>query len=529
MDFYGYSSNQSKLSKVPGVPTDGRKKMKFSIRYKFAIGLLFVFCLSFSAMSFFMNKIVMENNRKVISDELLNSQRDLNIYFKQFLIINKIDINQNDFEKHGEGIADGLAIKMNNKVVLYKNNGSLLFDSDYGGGNIFSGENVNIKDSHEDLKLAIKGKSAYSIVKQENKYYAAFSQPLYGEKTMLGVLRYTKDYTELFQAGDNLLLKMKVFMVAVFFMIFIFALLLATKITVPIIKLNKITKEISNGNFDINIGINSNDEVGELGESFNIMKGKIKNQILTIEKDRDDLLKAQSHRKVFFDNVTHEMKTPLTIIDGYSQMILDEGNKDEQLIIKAASKVKKESNKLHNMITDILCMSKAESSVDASFLEKVNMDDVIRNICDDMSVKAKRYEISILRHVEEDIYVLANRDEISRMLINLIDNSIKYGKVKSIIDVKLYKKNNNCIITVEDKGKGIQNEELQRIFEPFYRVDKDYSRQMGGNGLGLSIVKSIVDKYEGSIDIESKINEGTKIIIKIPLFLQVGNNLVNLQ
>ena len=93
---------------------------------------------------------------------------------------------------------------------------------------------------------------------------------------------------------------------------------------IPIIKLNKDTQEISNGNFNFDVSVKSNDEIGELAQSFEMMKIKIKNQIDTIKKDRDNLIKSESHRKVFYDNVTHEIKTPLTIIDGYAQMILDE-------------------------------------------------------------------------------------------------------------------------------------------------------------------------------------------------------------
>lgn len=497
--------------------------MKFSIRYKFAIGLLIVCGISFNVMSFFMNKIVIENNKKIISDELLSSQRDLNIYFKQFLVINKIDINENDFEKHAEDIASGIAAKINNRVVLYKNNGDLLFDTDYDSGNI----SLSGKDDYEDVKLSIKNKSAYKITKLDNRYIVVFSQPLYTDNKTLGVLRYTKDYTELFQSGYNLLIKMNIFIFCVFFMIFIFSILLATQITIPIIKLGKITKEISSGNFDIDIKIKSRDEVGELGESFNKMKDKIKEQITTIEKDRDKLIRSEGHKKAFFDNVTHEMKTPLTIIAGYSQMILDEIDANEKILIKAASKIKKESGHLHNMIIDVLDMSKIESTVDISIPEKINMLELVEVVCDDMSIKSKKYKINIEKNLQQDIFIFASKDEIRRMLINIIDNSIKYSYVQSIIKVTTYKESYNCVLVIEDRGKGIAKENLSRIFEPFYRADKIYCKERGGNGLGLAIVKSIVDKHKGSISIESEINEGTKIFIKIPLFLQVGNNLIN--
>ncbi|WP_026884821.1 HAMP domain-containing protein [Clostridium akagii] len=271
-------------------------RMKFSIRYKFTIGFLLIFCLCFTFITIFINNIVIVNNEKVISNELLSSQTDINTYLKQFLMINSIKSNSGEFEKKSSDIGAALSSKLNTRIVLYKKDGSLLLDTDNSNGNMFSDSGKLITDSFMDLKSAVKGQSAYKIVKLDKTYKVIFSEPLYIDKTTLGVLRYTVDYTELFQNGNNLVIKLKVFML---FMFFIFSILLSTKIIIPIIKLNKSAKEISNGNFNIDVFIESNDEIGELGQSFKIMKGKIKEQIETIKKDRDGLIKLGGHRKVF--------------------------------------------------------------------------------------------------------------------------------------------------------------------------------------------------------------------------------------
>ncbi|UZW15651.1 HAMP domain-containing sensor histidine kinase [Clostridium pasteurianum] len=500
--------------------------MKFTIKYKFSIGILLIFCLSFNAMNYFMDKIIIQNNKKVISNELLNSQRDLNIFIRQFMLINNMDISQNGFHVNRESIGNGLASKINNRVILYSNSGDFIFDSEDANGYIFSQETKKLSDDHADLKMAEQDKSAYKIIKINSKYLVVFSQTLYANNERLGIIRYVKDNTELFETSNELLTKIKMFMGGIFLIVTLFAILLASKITKPIVKLSRITKEIAEGKFDITISVKSKDEIGELEESFNKMKEKISEQIATIKKDRDDLIKLQGHKKNFFDNVTHEMKTPLTIINGYSQMILDEGASNEVILKKAASKIKRESEKLHNMIIDVLDMSKIESKVNIDNRENLYMFSIVNGICDDLAVKAKKYEITFERCIVEDINVFANKDEISRMLINIIDNSIKYANVKSIIKVKLYRDKGNCVITVEDSGIGISKESLSKIFNPFYRVNKKICRERGNSGLGLAIVKAIVDKYDGNINIESEINKGTKVKIKIPLFLQVGNNLV---
>lgn len=330
--------------------------MKFSIRYKFAIGFLFIFCISFNCITLFINNMVIKNNEKVISDEFKVFQRDVDIYLNQYLII-----NNTNFEDNYEKVGLALSSKVNSRVMIYSNIGEIKYDSDYNNGNLYLEDGTPIQDDLIDLNKAINEEAAYKIININGLYKVFFSKPLYIKGEMKGILRYSKDYTELFKNGESLILKIKLLMIIVFAIVFIFSFSLATSIIIPIIKLNKVTKEIAKGNFDFNVSIKSNDEIGELSESFNIMKEKIKEQIDTIKKDRDDLIRSESHRKTFYDNVTHEIKTPLTIIDGYAQMILDEGILDEELILKAAGKIKNESNKLRDMVVDILNISKLES------------------------------------------------------------------------------------------------------------------------------------------------------------------------
>ena len=479
--------------------------MRYSIRYKFAIGLLIIFGLSYIFMSYFMNKLIENNNREIIRKELLNSQKDVNIYLKQYFLINKFEINNSEFENHASNISDVLVSKLNSRITLFNSKGEKIYDSDQQG-------TVNNKLT----KLKTEDVSRYKLMKQV-KDSVDFSQPIYIDDMVIGFLSYNIDYSDLFQSNNNLLRNMKIFMFIVFFIIFSVVLLLTKKISKPIIMLNSNAKEIAKGNFDMDALVSSRDEVGELGNSFNIMKNTIKEQIDTIEQDRDRLIILLGHRKTFFDNVTHEMKTPLTIISGYTQMILDE-EKDNELIIKAANKAKIQSDRLHNMIINLIEKSKIESEVNVINLEKLDMGRLITLVCDDMGVKAKKYQIAIEKVLEENIFIFADKEDIIRLLINIIDNSIKYGDVKSIIKISLYEEKENCVVIVEDEGKGISDEDLAVLFEPFYRVDKYHSRERGSAGLGLTIVKSIVDKYQGTINIESKINIGTKVYMKIPLF-----------
>lgn len=493
--------------------------MKFSIRYKFMVGLIIIFCIGFNVISFFMNKIIVDNSKRIISKEFATNKKDLDLYLRQFMMMNNIKNNEKDFEEHINEISEALSLKLDDRVIFYKNNGQLLLDTVYADGDVLTFYTVdkNIRDNKEDLKAAFTGKSAFSIINYENNYIVAFAFPINIDGENLCIIRYSKDYSYLFQLNRNLLGITKKMILIIFMLTCIFTILLSTKITIPIVKLSKITKEISKGNFNLDASINSSDEIGELGENFNLMKEKIKEQIEIINKDRDNLKIIESHRKTFFDNVTHEMKTPLTIISGYAQMILDDGHEDERILNKGATKIKIESNRMHKMVLDLLTMSKLESYAEISRKEKVDMEEVVNAACEDMMIKANKYDIKIKKCIEKNLLICGNKEEIRRMIINIIDNSIKYGNIKSTINIGLYSEDNFCFLTVEDEGKGIPEGKIHKIYEPFYRVDKRGEREKGSNGLGLTIVKSIIENHEGKIKIESREGIGTKVYISIPL------------
>ncbi|MFD3157737.1 ATP-binding protein [Haloimpatiens sp. FM7330] len=499
--------------------------MKLSIRYKFIVGLLCIFCIGFNLLSFVTNKIVIENNKKVVTKELLNQQRDSVFFIRQYLKLNDIDENVQTFNQKVGDVASALSLKLDDRVIMYSKDGKFLFDTAYEKGKVFIYDNENgdgqgeyIKDNKKDLKLAIKNTSSYSILKSKNRYIVCFSYPIYINNNKFGIVRYIKDYSDIFKSGEYLLKLIKISMLAIFGMIFLFSVVLTTSITIPIIKLNKVSKEISKGNYDVSLNINSRDEVGELAESFTNMKECIKEQIETIEKDRDNLKKLESHRKTFFDNVTHEMKTPLTIISGYTQIIGDKGFNDEKFFKKSVKRIKYEADRMHNMVLNLLDISKLESNTEHDF-QKINISQIACKICEEMKIKSEKYYISIEKSIKDDVYILGDEEQMVKVFINIIDNAIKYGKIQSKIKVSVTSDEDMCFITVEDEGKGIPQDKLDKIFEPFYRVDKSFSRENGSSGLGLSIVKNIVVAHKGQISIESKENLGTKVKIKIPFFV----------
>lgn len=489
--------------------------MKLSIKYKATVGLLIIFCIGYNLISLITSRVILQNNEKIISKEFLRAQREGTFYINQYFSFNNLDKSTRVFEKESEKIASELSSKLDDRMIFYDVNGIFLFDTAYLNGNTLD-KNHNKLDTKKDIKLAIDDKSSYVTLKENDRYVVNFSYPVYVYGKKLGIVRYTRDYSHIFLSGKSLLNSIKFSVLIVFAIILLFSIVLSRKITIPIIKLNNISKEIAKGNYDIVGNINSKDEIGELAESFNIMEACIKNQIVTIKKDRDNLKKSESHKKMFFDNVTHELKTPLTVISGYSQILMEDDFDDWEFFNKSIRRIKSEADRMHGMVLELLDISKLESNTEA-IREKLNVSILLNKLCEDMNIKAKKYGINIEENIKKSVYINGNQEEISRVFINILDNAIKYGSINTNISVVLDVHNKMCISVIKDKGKGIPKEKVDKIFKPFYRVNKTYSREKGSSGLGLFIVKNIIDQYEGEIHIESKENVGTKVTVKIPI------------
>ena len=271
--------------------------------------------------------------------------------------------------------------------------------------------------------------------------------------------------------------------------------LLAGKMIVkPIRRLTNATEKIAKGDFDIDIRSNRTDEIGTLIHSFNTMASELG----SIEMLRND----------FISDISHEFKTPLTSIEGYTKLlkICDEEEKEEYIDI-----ITEETRRLSILAGSILTLNKIENENIPNAVEVFSMDEQIRKAIvlleNEWLEKDIQFEIDL-----EDIGYKGNANLMYQVWINLIDNAIKFSKVKGIIEVNLHKEDDNIIFSVKDNGEGISHEDQSRVFEKFYKTDK--SRSADGNGLGLSIVKRIVDIHGGYLAIESELTKGTEIIIK---------------
>ncbi len=288
------------------------------------------------------------------------------------------------------------------------------------------------------------------------------------------------------------------------------AYFISRSIISPISQMQIAAQRIAKGDFSRKVKIKSRDELGELAKSLNIMSDELQQKI-------ENLKRMERIRTDFVANVSHELKTPLTLIKGYIETLEDRAIDDKEKAHKFISIIKEHTNRLENIINDLLSLSELELSRNS--IEKTEFD--LRYLIDEVvmgfghALEAKQQTLSI-NPQGNDFRITADREKIEQVFVNLIDNAIKYTKNAGHINISLLEQQDTITITVEDNGTGIAKEHLDRVFERFYRVDKARSRELGGTGLGLGIAKHIVLSHNGKINIESQINEGTKVFVTLP-------------
>ena len=290
---------------------------------------------------------------------------------------------------------------------------------------------------------------------------------------------------------------------------------------IRIYEIHKFIEEVlkSNESLEKNIVIQKEKDINLqlTGAILESSDGKPMGVIMVIN-DITNIFTLDTMKKDFVANVSHELKTPITSIKGFLETLLSGSIDDKENAVKFLNIISKNTDRLNDIIDDLLLLSKVEQIKDARYLkfEDKNVSEIIKTAVENLSHKAEIKGIRLNLVCDEGLIFPLNSNLIEQAIINLIDNSIKYCANNSEINVSagIFEKALN--ITVADNGIGIPKEDIPRLFERFYRVDKARTREEGGTGLGLSIVKHICFVHNGTVEVESEINKGSTFIIKIP-------------
>jgi two-component system, OmpR family, phosphate regulon sensor histidine kinase PhoR len=235
--------------------------------------------------------------------------------------------------------------------------------------------------------------------------------------------------------------------------------------------------------------------------------------IVVVFHDITELKNLEQMRKDFVANVSHELKTPITSIKGFSETLLDGAMKDEDTLKSFLEIILTESDRLQSLIQDLLELSKIEKHGFELSLEKQEVSELVGEVLPILKDRAEKKDITIHTHFESQGVAEIDSYRLKQVFINLISNAIVYTPQGGDVTISITEDRENVHVSIKDNGIGISEEELPRIFERFYRVDKARSRNSGGTGLGLAIVKHIIEAHEGKIEVKSEVNKGTTFTV----------------
>lgn len=233
--------------------------------------------------------------------------------------------------------------------------------------------------------------------------------------------------------------------------------------------------------------------------------------VTMINRQHEDIVRNANMRQDFTANVSHELKTPLTSISGYAELI-ENGMASEADVQRFSKEIHKNAKRLLTLINDIIKLSELDAIENSIYFEKVNLYDMAETCVNMLQVNAEKHNVSLL-FSGTPCTITANKDMIEELMYNLCDNAIRYNVPEGMVWLEVKEEYGKVVLRVKDTGIGIPAEHQERIFERFYRVDKSRSKSTGGTGLGLAIVKHIVAKHEAKIELNSEVGKGTEITI----------------
>ncbi len=369
----------------------------------------------------------------------------------------------------------------NMRITLLDVNGNVLYDSNVNASEMDNhAKRPEISDAYENGEgYAIRESDTLS---QNTYYYAILLENG-------GVLRIAKEANSILSILASSLPSLLIIIISLTLGCTLFARFLTKSLMKPI---DNIAKDI--------------DHMGEV-ETYSELKPFID----TIQQQHEDILRNAKLRQEFTANVSHELKTPLTVISGYSELI-ESGMTNENDTIRFAKEIHRNSTRLLTLINDILRLSELDSGQSGIPLEDVNLWEITDSCISMLQMNAEKHNVSLYLHGPQ-LSIKANKQMLEEMIYNLCDNGIRYNKPYGKVEISLREDNDNIILTVADTGIGISEENQKRIFERFYRVDKSRSKETGGTGLGLAIVKHIAEQLDADLLLDSRLNEGTTITV----------------
>ncbi|MBN1065793.1 sensor histidine kinase [Clostridium botulinum] len=481
--------------------------MKISIKVKFSVFLAILLLFTVSILSTLVLSGIRNNQKKDYEKYLAQQVKIANTYIRQMYLTESIEDNEQFLQKSAPELVSKLNSINGMYITIYDINGEELVNSmPYH----------NRADVKELLSYALKDQIAYQVIGD----YAEYMAPLYNEE-QIGVIKFHYSLKKNIDFYNDIKALFINIGAIVFIFSFIYSYFYLNTFTKSIFKLKKDTLDIKRGLYNSIVPLKRKDELGELSEGIYYMSSQIEKNIKKMEEEHQKLrlavqkLKAlEKQQKTFIGNITHEFKTPLTVIKAYMDL-LDMYSDDFNLLQDAKVNITKETQRLYEMVEKTLHLSSLQKYDFEFQCEKIDVRDILEEICSRMKGKIQKFNITLIKNLKSG-FILGDKENLIHIFINLIDNAIKYNTINGEIYVNSYMKDKKVFIEIADTGIGIPKEAREKIFEPFYMVNKDKAKNHGGAGLGLALVKELITKQKGTIYLLDTKEKVTIFLISFP-------------
>lgn len=285
----------------------------------------------------------------------------------------------------------------------------------------------------------------------------------------------------------------------------------------PLSKLQEATRKIRDGNLDFTLEVEEDDEIGELCQDFEEMRIRLK-------ENAEEKIQYDIENKELISNISHDLKTPITAIKGYVEGIMDGVASSPEKLDKYIRTIYNKANDMDRLIDELTFYSKIDTNKIPYEFNKINVNSYFGDCVEEvgLDMDSRNIELGYFNYVSDDVVVIADAEQMKRVINNIISNSVKYmDKPKGIINIRIKDVGDFIQIEIEDNGRGIAAKDLPCIFDRFYRTDSSRNSSQGGSGIGLSIVRKIVEDHGGRIWATSKEGMGTEMHIVLRKYQEV--------
>lgn len=351
-------------------------------------------------------------------------------------------------------------------------------------------------------EVLLNGKDNAKFYKQEDGWIIEAAVPIIREGKTIGAVLVAANGESIDGIVEDIGRAILMFGMVLVVVVIIFGTTMAGFLTMPVVKMTKFIKNMPKDKLQ-KCGINSKDEIGELVVAFNELIGRI-----------DEL---EGKRRAFVSDASHELKTPLSIIKLLSDSLIQTENPDPEFLREFLMDMNEEVERLTRIVQRLLDLTSMDQSHANMNVEVSSVSDITKEVYEKLLPLAKNKDIQLVfTRPEDDMSMPLERDSITEAIYNIADNSIKYTENGGTVKIELLRDLGNILIRISDTGIGIPKEEIQKIFDRFYRVDKARARDTGGTGLGLSIAMDVVKLHGGYIEVASEEEKGSIFTIVLP-------------